>query len=168
MKTKKLLAPIPGATRLAVFLNPNPEYFMRSAITLAFILVAVGLLNVVSVRADDLADLAGKWTLKRKSSDGQAVTHQLTIKEGKFTFRLMSEGGSTVLYAEGTAKVVVAGAVRVLSLSDIKAGGSDTDLSPVDEKYEAPVRVAGSTLYLASGLDKEREESPRLDVYKKE
>lgn len=118
--------------------------------------------------ADDTSELAGKWSLKRKTDDGQSVTQQLTFKEGKFTFRILTEGGSTLLYAEGTAKGVSAGGIKVLTLSDIKAGGSDTDLSPVDEQYAAPYRVSGNTIYVATGLDREREESPRLDAYKKE
>ncbi len=118
--------------------------------------------------ADDLADLAGKWTSKRKTDDGQSVSQQLTFKAGKFTFRMMSEGGSTLLYAEGSAKVETAGGIKVLALSDIKAGGSDTELNPVDELYSAAFRMDGSTLYLATGLDRQREESPRMDVYKKE
>lgn len=118
--------------------------------------------------ADDMSELAGKWSLKRKTDDGQSVTQQIIFKEGKFTFRIMTEAGSTMLQAEGTAKVATAGGIKVLSLTDIKAGTSDSDLNPVDEQFSLPFRVAGTTCYLASGLDRERAESPRLDAYKKE
>lgn len=140
----------------------------KSLLKLVAALAVVFALTSASVCADDLAALVGKWSLKRKMDDGQSVTQQLTFKEGKFTFRMMTEGGATLLYAEGTAKTATAGGIKVLSLTDIKAGTSDSDLNPVDEQFSAPFRVAGTTCYLASGLDREREESPRLDVYKKE
>jgi hypothetical protein len=141
---------------------------MQKAIKLLGAVILGGLLSATTLHADDLAALDGKWSMKRKTDDGQTATYQLHFKDGKFTFRLMSEGGSTLLYAEGTAKIASAGAVKVLMLSDLKAGPSDTEINPVEEKFDAPVRVAGGTLYLASGLDREREESPRLDVYRKE
>lgn len=133
----------------------------------ALLLLAFSL-GIANLHADDLADLTGKWSLKRKTDDGQSVTQQLTFKEGKFTFRMMTEAGSTLLYAEGSAKVETAGGIKVLALTNIKAGTSDTDANPVDEQYSAAFRKSGNTFYLASGLDREREESPRMDAYKKE
>ena len=67
-----------------------------------------------------------------------------------------------------TVIVTTTSGIKVMALSDLKAGQSDTDLSPVDEQYSAPIRVSGNTCYMATGLDKEREEVPRMDVYKKE
>lgn len=140
----------------------------KSTLKLVVALAVTFAFTLANVSADDLADLAGKWSLKRKLDDGQAVTQQLVFKADKFTFRMMTEGGSTLLYAEGTAKIATAGGIKVLSLTDLKAGTSDSELNPVDEQYSAPIRVAGSTCYFATGLDKAREENPRLDVYKKE
>lgn len=142
----------------------SPRRLFPVLFTVAFLITVL----VPSAMADDLAALAGKWTLKRKTDDGQSVVQQLYFKDGKFTFRLTTEGGSTLLYAEGVAKIATAGGIKVLTLSEIKAGGSDTDLNPVDEQYSAPLRVSGNTCYLATGLDREREESPRMDAYKKE
>ncbi len=140
----------------------------KSILKLIAVVCLAGLINLTPAHADDLTDLAGKWSLKRKTADGQNVTQQLTFKEGKFTFRMMSEGGSTLLYAEGNVKITTTSGIKVMALSDLKAGQSDTDLSPVDEQYSAPIRVSGNTCYMAAGLDKEREEGPRMDVYKKE
>jgi hypothetical protein len=53
-------------------------------------------------------------------------------------------------------------------LTEIKAGPSDSEAELIDMEYQAPVRVSYRTLYLASGLDEEREEGPRMDAYKKE
>jgi len=140
----------------------------KSPLRLVIALAVAFALTLTSVRADDLTDLAGKWSMKRKMDDGQSVTQQIVFKESKFTFRMLTEGGSTLLHAEGVVKTATAGGIKVLSLTDIKAGTSDSDLNPVDEQFSAPFRLSGTTLYLASGLDREREESPRLDVYKKE
>lgn len=134
---------------------------------LAALLLITGL-NVTSLSANDLASLAGKWSLKRKLDDGQTVTQQLVFKADKVSFRMMTEGGSTLLYAEATAKVTTAGGVSVLSLTNLRAGQSDTELQSVDEDYSAPFRVSGNVCYLATGLDKEREGGPRVDAYRKE
>ncbi|HAV65576.1 MAG TPA: hypothetical protein DCY13_24770 [Verrucomicrobiales bacterium] len=134
-----------------------------------FIVIAcLLLLSPLCTLADDLGTLAGKWTMTRKNSEGQTVIHKLQFKENKFTFRAMSEGGSTILYAEGDAKVVTTAGVKLVSLTNIKAGASDTEIESTEEVYAAPFRVSGSTCYLASGLDREREEAPRMDVYRKE
>lgn len=134
---------------------------------LAALLLITGL-NSTSLSANDLAALAGKWSLKRKLDDGQTVTQQLVFKADKVSFRMMTEGGSTLLYAEATARVTTAGGISVLSLTNLRAGQSDTELQSIDEQYSAPFRVSGNVCYLASGLDREREEGPRVDVYRKE
>lgn len=131
------------------------------------ILTAVALTGSVAL-ADDLDSLAGKWTLTRKNDDGQTVVHKLHFKEGKFTFRMMTEGGSTLLYAEGDATVATAGGIKVAHLTNIRAGESDADLQAIGEDYSAAFRVSGTTCYFANGLDRERAEAPRMDVYKKE
>ncbi len=141
---------------------------MQTSLRILATLLLITGLNATSLSADDLGSLAGKWSLKRKLDDGQTVTQQLVFKADKVSFRMMTEGGSTLLYAEGTAKVTTTGGVKVLSLTNLKAGQSDTDIQPIEEQYSAPFRVSGNICYLASGLDKEREESPRVDVYRKE
>ncbi len=141
---------------------------MKTSLRILATLLLITGLSVTSLSANDLASLAGKWSLKRKMDDGQTVTQQLVFKADKVSFRMMTEGGSTLLYAEGTAKVTTTGGIKVLSLTNLKAGQSDTDLQPIDEEFSAPFRVSGNVCYLASGLDRAREESPRLDAYRKE
>ena len=141
---------------------------MKTSLKILALLLLITGLSVPSLAANDLAALAGKWTLKRKMDDGQTVTQQLIFKADKVSFRMMTEGGSTLIYAEGTAKVTTAGGIKVLSLTNLKAGQSDTDLQPIQEEFSAPFRVSGNVCYLASGLDREREESPRVDAYRKE
>lgn len=141
---------------------------MQTSLRIIATLLLITGLNATSLSADDLDSLAGKWSLKRKLDDGQTVTQQLVFKADKVSFRMMTEGGSTLLYVEATARVTTAGGISVLSLTDLRAGQSDTDLQSIDEQYSAPFRVSGNVCYLASGLDKEREESPRVDVYRKE
>lgn len=134
---------------------------------LALTFVALALSVSIST-AEELGTLAGKWTLTRKNSDGQTVVHKLQFKDDKFTFRMMTEGGSTLLYAEGSAKVSTTANIKVVQLTGIRAGASDTEIQDVGEEYSAAFRVAGNTCYFAGGLDREREEEPRMDVYKKE
>jgi len=132
------------------------------------ILFCLALTATLALAGDLPESIQGKWSLKRTNDSGQPVIQKLVFKGGTFKFRLMSEGGSTLMYAEGKAQIQVAGKVSVLMLSEIKAGQSDSGLEAVDMVYQAPVRVSSSTMYLASGLDEEREESPRMDAYKKE
>lgn len=122
----------------------------------------------VALAGDLPENLHGKWSLKRTSDDGEPVVSKLVFKKDTFQFRMMTEGGSTVIYAEGKAQIEKTGNVQVIMLSEIKAGQSDSETQSVDMEYQAPVRVSYKTMYLASGLDEERDEAPRMDAYKKE
>jgi|GEM_PF-2005432 len=132
------------------------------------ILVCFVLTTTLALAGDLPERMQGKWSLKRTSENGEPVIQKLVFKGNTFQFRLMSEGGSTLLFAEGKAQLEKAGKVNVILLSEIKAGQSDTATEAVDMEYQTPVRVSYRTLYLASGLDEEREEAPRMDAYKKE
>ncbi len=118
--------------------------------------------------ADDYSDLAGKWSMKRKTADGQEVVQKVSFKEKKFTFRLQAADGTLRLYAEGEAQVQSAGNIKVLLLKNIKGGQSESETQSIDEEFHAAFRVSGTTLFLTSNLDKERNESPRLDEYRRE
>jgi hypothetical protein len=132
------------------------------------ILVCVVLTTTLALAGDLPDNIQGKWSVKRTNSSGEPVIQKLVFKGDTFEFRMMSEGGSTLLFAKGKAKVETAGKVKVIMLSDIKAGQSESETESVDMEYQAPVRVSSGTMYLASGLDEEREEAPRVDAYKKE
>jgi len=138
---------------------------MKNPIAVLFCL----LLTATFVLAGDLPEsMHGKWTLKRTNQEGEPVVQKLIFKAGTFEFRMMSEGGSTLIFAQGKAQVQSAGKVQVIMLTKIKAGQSDTEIESIDMEFQAPVRVSGSTMYFASGLDEERNEAPRVDAYRKE
>lgn len=136
------------------------RFFTRAALCLC--------LGVAAVQAADSSLPEGKWTMKRVTDDGTTVVQKIVINESKLTFRMMSEGGSTIIYAEGRARVEKAGDIKVLMLDNIKAGPSESEAQLITETFQAPFRLGYNTLYLASGLDRERDDAPRMDVYKKE
>ncbi|MSU63654.1 MAG: hypothetical protein EXS31_14855 [Pedosphaera sp.] len=117
--------------------------------------------------ADDLERLAGKWTTGRKNSEGEIVRTSIEISKDKFKYWRMDAGGSLRLYAEGTVKIEKHGAFQAVRFGNIKGGASETELSDVDDDRLNIYQLGYDTLTLASNFDRERQEPPRVDVYKK-
>jgi len=135
----------------------------------------VSILSVVSFMAflvapalaDDLEALEGSWSTQKTNDEGQRVTQHIEIKKKKFTFKIVSADHSTLLYAEGDVQLEKAGPFKTIVFSNIKAGESSSDASPIDDTYTVVYKLADDVWTVISNLDKERDQKPSLDVYRK-
>jgi hypothetical protein len=118
--------------------------------------------------ADDLDRLAGKWSTRRTNEQGQTSTQVIEITKNKLKFKIVRDG-ETRFAASGEIKVEKCGPFSVMKLTSLKAGGTETDLESVDDEYTFVYQLRDDNSFtLAVGLDKERDQKPSLDVYKKE
>jgi uncharacterized protein (TIGR03067 family) len=125
------------------------------------------ILFALSVSADDLDKLSGKWSVNKTNDQGQAYAQTIEVKKDKFTFKISGKDGSVYLYAEGHIKVEKLGPFQVIKLTDIKAGQSETDTQSIDDDRTSIYQLDRDTWTLASNFDKERNQKPVVDVYKK-
>jgi hypothetical protein len=130
-------------------------------------LILVAALLVGTVRADDLASLQGKWTVK-KTGDRGAFTQQIEFKQKKWVFKIVNSEDAIVFVATGEVELKKQGAFNTARFFGIKAGRSDTELEPVDEERNSVYLLDGGQFFLASNFDKARErEKPSVDAYSK-
>lgn len=117
--------------------------------------------------ADDLADLQGKWTVK-KAGDRGPYTQHLEIKDKKFVLKILASDDAVVFVATGEVELKKQGPFDTARFHSIKAGRSDTELEPVEEERHSVYLLDGGQFYLASNFDKARErEKPSVDAYSK-
>ena len=128
-------------------------------------------LSAAPAFSEELSMFTGKWTTQKTNDDGQRYSQELEIKKDKFTFKVSSPDGETRLFAEGDIKLDKTGPFKTVVLSNIKAGGSSSDTSPIDDTYTSIYKFGeDDTLLLVMNFDKDRDEQqqkPRLDVYRK-
>lgn len=161
---------IPSGVRRSSLTRPRrPSWSLVVKAPLLSGLSAVfGLLLVtVSAFGGDMERLAGKWTSERKNAEGATVKTTIEITGDKFKFRMADGSGEVRLFAEGTVKIEKHGEFQALRFGNIRAGRAESDLAEVSEERLNPFRLSEDTLTLVSGLDREREEPPRIDLYKK-
>lgn len=132
---------------------------------IAGLMAAVLLLG--SAFADDLDRLEGKWTSEKKSAEGETVKTALEITKGKFTYRLMDASGGLRIFAKGTVKIEKHGPFNVLRFTDIQGGTNETELQEVGDDRVNPYQLGYNTLTMAGNFDRERDEAPSVDVFKK-
>jgi len=126
------------------------------------------LIGTAAFAADDLSQLAGKWSVKKTNDEGQSFTQTIEIKKDKFIFRMMGADDSTVLYAEGDVKLEKAGPFDSAKFFHIRGGQSASNLQDVDEEYVSIYVLDGDTWTMAANFDKQRErQKPSLDLYKR-
>ena len=136
---------------------------MKRILTLA----AITALFALTALADDLGKLEGKWTVK-KTRDGQTYTQTLEIKKDTFKFKIMN-GTDVAIYAEGKLKLEKSGPFNVVKFVDIKGGGSESDISPIDDDHVSIYVLGENTWTVAANFDKDRDDQkPSLDLYTKE
>ena len=101
--------------------------------TLATLAAAFGFatLITISVRADELEALSGKWVAERTDSQGRAAKQVLEIKKDKFIFKVLQNGDQIALYAKGDVKAEPLGPFKTARFFNIQGGRSDFDLQPV-------------------------------------
>jgi len=136
---------------------------------LPIILGAALVLSSVNLFGQTLTELQGKWTLKKQSERlGGEVVQTLALKDDKFTYRVQSKAGETVLYATGKVKVEKLGAFKLMKATDIQGGYSETDLQPLDDDRSIIYVATSTTLTLAMNFDQERDgEKAEADTYTK-
>ena len=74
------------------------------------------------------------------------------------------------MYAEGDVKVDKAGPFKTVVFSNIKAGQSSSDSSPIDDTYTSIYKMGDDGTWLVvMNFDKDRDEQqkPALDAYRK-
>ena len=81
-------------------------------------------------------------------------------------FEILSSDDSVVLHAEGDLKLEKQGPFSVVRFSNIRAGGSSSNLQDVDDVYTSIYVLDDDAWTMASGFDKQRDgQKPSLDVY---
>jgi hypothetical protein len=139
---------------------------MRTNQLIASFAVAATLCNFVAQAADDLETLAGKWSVKKVSDQGQDYTQTITVKKDKFVFQIVGAEDRVVLYAEGDLKLDKLGPFNAAHFVNIRAGRSASDLRDMDDDHVSIYRLEGDTWTVVSSFDKDRErQKPSLDVY---
>ena len=117
---------------------------------------------------DDAEALAGKWSVKKVSEQGQAYTQTMTIKKDKFVFEILAAEGQLFLHAEGDLKLEKVGPFNAVHFLNIRGGRSASDLQDVDDEYVSIYRLEGDTWTVAANFDKERgPQRPSLDLYRR-
>jgi hypothetical protein len=132
------------------------------------LLAIVLMVACLSVRADDLDALQGKWRVK-KTGDRGAYTQQIEIKKNQWTFKIMDAEDHVIFVAVGELELKKLGSFNTFRFFKMKAGRSDTDLEATDEERNSIYLLDNGQLYLASNFDKPRErEKPTVDAYSKD
>ena len=84
-------------------------------------------------------------------------------------YRAFNNDGELRFIAKGNLKIEKAGDLRVLVISDIRAGRDADNLEPTDDDRTSAYAVREGKLYLASGFDKARDnERPRVEEFTRE
>ncbi len=134
--------------------------------TLFTIVFAASLFTAVSLRADDAASLAGKWSVKKTNDQGEKYTQTIEVKKDKFVFEIRSAEDKLVIHAEGDLKFEKLGPFAAVRFTHIRAGGSADDMNDVDDEYASVYRLDGDKWTVASNFDKDRDgQKPGADVY---
>jgi len=124
--------------------------------------------NQPGLAADDLETLAGKWSVKKTSEQGQDYTQTITIKKDKFVFQILGAEDRLVLHAEGDVKLDKLGPFDAVHFVNIRAGRSSSELQDVEDDHVSIYRLEGDTWTVLANFDKARErQKPSLDVYRR-
>ncbi len=147
--------------------NPMQNTMNKMTITLVSALLMGAALSPSTLAADSDA-LQGKWKAE-KEIEGQKVTFNLEIKEDTFQFELKGSDGEVRMFAKGKVKLEKLGPFNTLSVLDMEAGKSESELQPVDMTRSFVYAADSKTLTMASNFDRQREnQKPELTVYQKE
>ena len=118
--------------------------------------------------ADDLAALAGKWSVKKTNDQGDKYSQTLEIKKDKFIFQILGGDDQVTLRAEGDIKLEKLGPFNAVRFFHIRAGGSASSLDDVEDEYLSVYVLDGDNWILASNFDKQREQQkPSADSYRR-
>ncbi len=119
--------------------------------------VVAGFLAATATHAQSFSDIQGKWEMKKKTTRFGDATQVIEFKDQKFTYKVVSKDGETILFAKGKAKVEKVGPFNVVKLTDIEGGRSETDLQSVDDERSIVYVTAENSLIIAQNFDRNRE-----------
>src|SRR5713226_7867088 len=136
------------------------------------LLLSISLVMILSSytsgAADDLAALAGKWSVIKKKEQGEKYAQTLEIKKDKFVFQILGGDGQVTLHAEGDIKLEKLGPFNSIRFFHIRAGGSASSLEDVDDEYVSVYVLDDDRWMMASNFDKQRDQQkPSADNYRR-
>lgn len=162
--SKKGLRRIDGAFKVSR--KPIGEYLMIRALFTAFLFI-MATSTAQAAETGDLSRMQGKWEVGKTREDGQKYKQSLEIKKDKMLFKIMDNDGNVAFVATADVKLQKSGAFNTFTITNLKAGSSEEALEPADEERSYVYQMGYDTLTIVSNIDKEREQPPTLDVYKK-
>jgi hypothetical protein len=141
---------------------------MKTALRSILLLAVLGLVLPCATLGQSFTDIQGKWTLKKKSNRWGEATQTVTFKDNKFTYKVTSKDGDTLLYARGKAKVEKLGSFKVIKLTDIEGGNSESNLDAINDDRELIYSTGWNTITVAVNFDRARDnEDTEADTYSK-
>jgi hypothetical protein len=140
---------------------------MKRTVVTLIAAALVSFLGGVSVSAQSFSDIAGEWSLTKKTAWGD-VTQKLELKDDKFSYRETDTEGAALLVARGKVKIERLGPFKVMRLTNIEGGYSAGALEPTYDDRVILYVKGWNTLTLALNFDAYRDgEQAKADVYKK-
>ena len=107
------------------------------------------------------------WTVKDACGNTTHCTQTIEIKKDKFVFQILGPDDQVVLYAEGDVKFEKLGPFNSAHFFHIRGGQSASSLQDVDDERVNVYTLDGDTWMLASNFDKERDQKPSVEVYRR-
>lgn len=140
---------------------------MRKNQTIFSIAVAATLFGLAA-RADDLEQLAGKWSVKKTSDQGQSYTQTMAVNRDKFTFEVLDGDRQVVIHAEGLIKVEKLGPFSVAHCTKIRGGSSADSMQEIPDDYHSIYTLEGDTWTMAANFDSAHMgQKPAINAYER-
>ena len=134
----------------------------------AVFLLAGSISSALAAETGDLDRVQGTWEVKKKNAAGESYKQVLVIEKDKLTFKMVDSGDSVRLMAKGSIKLEKAGAISIMKIVNLEAGGSEGELSPIYDDRTVVYRVGFSSMSVATNFDADRDDGgPALDTYRK-
>jgi len=141
---------------------------MKKFLFVTLLATVLAMVTATSAVAQSFSDVQGKWIVKKKSGRFGEATQTIEFKDAKFTYKVVSKDGETLLYAKGKAKVEKLGPFNVIKLTEIEGGRSESELQAVDDDRTVIYMLADDTVTIALNFDRSREgEDTECDTYTK-
>jgi hypothetical protein len=141
---------------------------MKKYLCVSALLGLLALAATTNAFGQSFADLQGKWTMKKASSRFGDATQTVEFKDQKFTYKVVSKEGDTILFAKGKAKVEKLGPFNVVKLTDIQGGGTEADVLPIDDDRTIAYMTGAGTLTVALNFDRKRDnDEPECSTFTK-
>ena len=141
-------------------------HLMIRAIFAALLLIMVTP-AAVAAESGDLGRMQGKWEVSKTGDDGRKYKQSLEIKKDKVLFKILDNDGNVAFVATADLKLQKSGPFNTFTITNLKAGSSEDTLEAADEERSYVYQMGYETLTIVSNIDKEREQPPTVDIYKK-